>query len=132
MICDQTYNASFDRKRESIQYSACLVITGTIRDTSHETVNQELGLERLQSRRWFRKLCLYYKIVNNQSPSYLLDYIPSTDRIYNTRNVANVPKIKSKHNFFENSYIPSAIIEWNKLDQDIRMQKATLYLESTC
>ena len=46
MICDQTYNASFDRKRESIQYSACLVITGTIRDTSYETVNQELGLER--------------------------------------------------------------------------------------
>ena len=101
MICDQTYNASFDRKRESIQYSACLVITGTIRDTSYETVNQELGLERLQSRRWFRKLCLYYKIVNNQSPSYLLDYIPSTDRIYNTRNVANVPKIKSKQFFSE-------------------------------
>ena len=77
-------------------------------------------METLQSRRWFRKLCLFYKIVNNQSPSYLFDYIPSTDRIYNTRNAADVPWIKSKHNFFKNSYIPSTIIEWNKLDQDIR------------
>ena len=69
---------------------------------------------------WFRKLCLFYKIVNDKSPSYLFDYIPSTDRIYNTRNAANVPRIKSKHDFFKNSYIPSTIIERNKLDQDIR------------
>ena len=50
----------------------------------------------------------------------MFDYIPNTDRIYNTRNAADVPRIKSKHNFFKNSYIPSTIIEWNKLDQDIR------------
>ena len=95
-------------------------VPGTIRGTSYEKLNQELGLETLQSRRWFRKLCLFYKIVNNQSPSYLFDYIPSTDRTYNTRNAANVPKIISKHNFLKNSYIPSRIIEWNKLDQDVR------------
>ena len=69
---------------------------------------------------WFRKLCLFYKIVNNKSSSYLFDYIPSTDRIYNTRNAVNIPRIKSKHDFFKNSYIPSTIIERNKLDQDIR------------
>ena len=50
----------------------------------------------------------------------MFDYIPSTDRIYNTRNAANIPRIKPKHNFFKNSYNPSAIIEWNKLNQDIR------------
>ena len=50
----------------------------------------------------------------------MFDYIPSTDRICNTRHVANVPTMKSKHTFFKNSYIPSAIIEWNKFDQDIR------------
>ena len=120
MIYDQTYNASFHRKLESVQYSACLAITGTIRGTSYEKLNQELGLETLQSRRWFRKLCLFYKIVNNQSPSYLFDYIPSIDKTYNRRNAANVTSIKSKHSFLTNSYIPSTIIEWNKLDQDIR------------
>ena len=50
----------------------------------------------------------------------MFDYIPSTDKIYNTRNPANVPRIKSKHAFLKNSYIPSTIIEWNKLGQDIR------------
>ena len=65
IICDQTYKASFHRKLESIQYSACLAITGTIRGTSYEKLNQELGLETLQSRRWFKKLCLFYKIVSN-------------------------------------------------------------------
>ena len=96
MIYDQTYNASFHRKLESFQYSACLVITSTIRGTPYEKLNQELGLETLQSRQWFRKLCLLHKSVNNQSPSYLFDYIPSTDRIYNTKNAANVSRIKSK------------------------------------
>ena len=37
--------------------------------------------------------------------------------IYNTRNTANVPRIKPKHNFFKNSYIPSVNgMEWNKLN----------------
>ena len=99
MIYDQTYSASFHRKLESVQYSAYLTITVTVRGTSYEKLNQELGLETLQSRRWFRKLCLFYKIVNNQLPSYLFDYIPSTDRIYNTRNAADVPWIKSKQYF---------------------------------
>ena len=97
LIYDQTYNASFHRKPESIQYSACLAMKGTIKSTLYEELNQELGLETLPSRRWFRKLCLFYEIVNNQSPSYLFDNIPSTDRIYNTRNAANIPRIKSKH-----------------------------------
>ena len=51
MIYGQTYNASFHRKLESIQYSACLAITGTIKGTLYEGLNQELGLETLQSRR---------------------------------------------------------------------------------
>ena len=105
IIYNQTYNAPFYRKLESVKYSACLAITGTIRGTSYEKLNQELGLETLQSRRWFKKLCLFYKIVNNQPPSYMFDYIPSTDRIYNTRNAAKVLRIKSKHTFLKNTIL---------------------------
>ena len=36
VIYDQTYNLAFHDKLESIQYDACLVITGAIRDTSTE------------------------------------------------------------------------------------------------
>ena len=49
-------NMSFHHKLESIQYNACLAITGAIRGTSKEKLYQELGLESLQLRRWYRKL----------------------------------------------------------------------------
>ena len=32
------------------------------RGTSREKIYQELGLESLQSRRWYRKLAMFYKI----------------------------------------------------------------------
>ena len=35
------------------------------------------------------------------------------------RNVGCIPLIKIKHNFFKNTFYPSAIIEWNKLDPGI-------------
>ena len=71
IIYDQAYNSAFHDKLESIQYNACLAITGAIRGTSTEKLYQELGLEFLKSRRWFRKLCHFYKIFNKKSPSYL-------------------------------------------------------------
>ena len=52
---------SFQQKLESIQY-ACLAITGDIQGTSQEKPYQELGLESLQLRRWFRKLGIFYEI----------------------------------------------------------------------
>ena len=51
IIYDQTYNSTLHDKLESIQYNACLVITGAIRGTSTEKIYQELGLESLKSRR---------------------------------------------------------------------------------
>ena len=35
------------------------------------------------------------------------------------RNTNNVPQFKVKDNFFRNSFFPSAVIEWNKLDLNI-------------
>ena len=55
IIYDQAYNSAFHDKLESIQYNACLAITGTIRGTSTEKMYQELDLESLKSRRWFKK-----------------------------------------------------------------------------
>ena len=62
IVYDQACNSAFHDKLESIQYSACLAITGAIRGISTEKIYQELGLESLKSRRWFRKLCHFYKI----------------------------------------------------------------------
>ena len=49
ILYDQAY-MSFHQKLESIQYNACLAITGTIRGTSKEKLYQEIGLESLQLR----------------------------------------------------------------------------------
>ena len=64
----------------------CLAIARAIRGTSTEKkLYQELGLESLKSRRWFRKLCRFYKIFNERSPSYLFNLIPNFNRVHNTR-----------------------------------------------
>ena len=102
---------------ESIQYNACLAITGAIRDTSREKIYKELGLESLQLRRWYRKLCLFYKVFNNEDPKYLFHLIP-------VRCTCNIPLIKIKHNCFKNSFFPSAIIEWNNVDPNLRNSKS--------
>ena len=48
VVYNQLYNMSFHQKLESIQYDACLAITGAMRSTSKEKLYQELGLESLQ------------------------------------------------------------------------------------
>ena len=120
VIYDQAYNVSFHQKLESIQYNSALAITSAIRGTSTEKLYNELGLETLEKRRWYRKLCCFYKVYKSHSPKYLFNIIPVTVSRYNTRNTNNIPQFKVKHNFFRNSFFPSAVIEWNKLDLNIR------------
>ena len=120
IICDEAFNNSFHQKIESLQYNAALAITGGIRGTSREKICQELGLESLQQRCWYRKLCLFFKIYKNQCPKYLFDIIPQSNCQNRTRNAQNIPHINVKHQFFKNSYFPSTMIECNKLDSNIR------------
>ena len=119
ILFDQTYNSSFHEKLESIQYNACLALTGAIRGSSKEKIYQELGFESLRVRRWYRKLCLFYKVLNNEHPQYLFNLIPVRPTLYPTRNALNIPLLNTSHNFFKNSFFPSTIIEWNKSDPDI-------------
>ena len=74
-ICDRAYNTLFHQNIESVQYNAALVITGAIRETSREKLYQDLGVESLQQRHWYRKLCCLFKIINKQSMSYLFQLI---------------------------------------------------------
>ena len=111
---------SFQQKVESIQYNAAVAITGAIRGTSKEKIFEELGLESLQHRRWYRKLCCFYKILKDQSPKYLFNIIPKLNRPYPTRNANNIPHFKVKHSFFKNTFFLSVTIEWNKLDPEIQ------------
>ena len=97
-------------------------MTGAIRGTSSVKLFQELGLESLKSRRWLRKLCLFYKIFHENSPSYLFQLIPPKSNVYAIRSPQSnkIPSLKSRHNFFKDSFFPAVITEWNNLDINIR------------
>ena len=105
---------------ESVQYNTALAITGAIRGSSREKLYQELGLESLQQRRWYRKLCYFFKLTKNKSPKYLLNYIPTVRSTYRRRNIDNIPQFNVKHTFFRNSYFSSIVTEWSNLDKSIR------------
>ena len=62
VIYDEAYNKTFHQKLESIQYNACLALSGASRGSSREKLYQELGLEFLQRQRWYRKISLFHKI----------------------------------------------------------------------
>ena len=68
IIYDQAYNSAFLDKLESIQYNACLAITGTTRGTSTEKIYQEQGLEYLKSKHWFRKLVIFIRYAMKNPP----------------------------------------------------------------
>ena len=100
---------------QSIQYNAEIEIIGTIRGTSSEKLFQKLGLETLTSRRWFRKLYLFYKIFDSKSPSYLFELIPENNNPYGSRSALNnqIPFFNVKTNFFKQFFLPAVRTEGN-------------------
>ena len=116
IIYDQPNNESFCNKLETVQYNAALAITGSIQGTSKVKLYKELGLESLKSRRWFRRLCCFYKIKTFGLPSYLSNLISSGFHSYNTRNSESVVTYHCRTGTFKYSFFPWTILEWNKLD----------------
>ena len=111
---------SFQQKVETIQCNPALSITSAIRGSSREKLYYELGLETLHQRRWYRKICCFYKILKSQSPKYVYSIIPIHNMSYRTRQCNIIPAINVKHDFFKKTFFPSTIIEWNKLDWKIK------------
>ena len=65
MIYDKAFIKYLQEKHESIQYNAALAIAAAMRGTSRKKIYSELCLESLQNRRYYRKLCVFYEILNN-------------------------------------------------------------------
>ena len=99
IVYDWAFNESFHKNLESVQYNTAIAITGAIRGTSSEKLFQELGLESLKSRRWLRKLCLFYKNFHKKSPLYLFQLIPPNNSVYATRSSQSnkISSFKTRH-----------------------------------
>ena len=121
IIYDHPGNSTFVRKLESIQYNACLAITGCFRGTSQEKLYSELGLESLADRRYSRRMIFFYKILNNLAPSYLRNYLPARLVAPGNRRTRNsIYPLNIRTERFRNSFYPYCISQWNILDGRIR------------
>ena len=110
------------RNLKYFKYNSCVTITGA--SFSKERLYQELGLESLQFRRWYRKPCSFYKIYKNNWPSHVSNIILQENTACNIRNVDKVNLLKIGLNFLKNSFFPSTVIEWNKLDPNLRYENS--------
>ena len=74
-------------KLKAVPYSAAQPVTGTWRGTSREKLYAEIGWESLSSRRWSRRMTLFYEIMNDLTPLYTKEPIPSPHQSqYSLRN----------------------------------------------
>ena len=124
VIYDQTSNATFSSKVESMQFNAALAITGVNRDSVPEKLYQGLEPEYLHDRRWMRRLCLFYKVLLNKVPKYIYRFILSFRHSFRNPNLFT--SFTCRTGYFKNSFLPSVINDWNKLDPKIR--NSTTYL----
>ena len=123
-VCEFSGNtilSSSMEKLESVQNSAALAVTGAWRGTSREKLYAELGWESLSSRRWSRRLTLFYKMLNRLTPVYAIDPIPHLQQShYSLRNQDIIGQIRTRTEKFKSSFYPDCLAEWNKLDAEIR------------
>ena len=81
---------------------------------SKEKLFEELGLEFLQHKWWFKKLCSFYKILKEQSLKCLFNKLT---RPYPIRNASNIHNFKGKQSFLKKDFIRQSSlngINWSK------------------
>lgn len=108
---------------DKIQNEAARIVTGTTKLISIQALYDETKWETLESRRKKHKLILFYKMFHNIAPTYLSSLVPSTINSlsnYNLRNANDTQTIDSRTSQYFNSFLPSAIREWNNLPLDTR------------
>ena len=109
------------RKLESTQNAAALAVSGAWRGTNSDKSFEELCWESLAHRRWYRRLCLFYKIMNNSTPEYTRRYLPTfKQNPYDLRRPSIFAEERTNTNRYSNSLYPYCIKAWNNLDPTIR------------
>ena len=115
---DPHMQMNFTQRLEQTQYSAALAVTGAWRGTSRQRLYDELGWETLYHRRWYRRLCHFFKLVRSHSPEYLFSEIPlerqvmyslRNPRVYNENIVQTVRFSKRVHNRVPSSRHPAPV-----------------------
>ena len=93
---DPEFGLEFTKRLESTQYSAALAVSGACRGTNTDKLYEELDWEILYYRRWYRRLCHFYKPLNDQRPLYLCSEIPQERVFRHNLRKANVYEANAK------------------------------------
>ena len=108
-------------KLESTQYNAALAVCRAWHGTSTDKEFEELFWETLAHRKWYGRLCQFYKIVNNSCLEYLRTHLSECrENPYNLRRADIFSKVHAKTNCYSNSFYPYCIKAWNNLNPAIR------------
>ena len=122
IIYDQPQNKSLCEKLESVQYKTALARTGPIQGTSRDTIYEELGLESLKSRRWYKRLSCIFKIMKEKTFNYLINLVPKCEPTIRTRN-SSIPTFtltNCRTDYLKYSFFSSTLNGWFNLDLNIR------------
>jgi hypothetical protein len=107
---------------EVVQRNAARLVVGATARCRTQGLYDETSWETLFDRREFHRQTLMYKIVNHQSPQYLIDLLPDLiqDRTgYNLRNRGDIDAPLARLNVYANSFFPRTINAWNDLLPEI-------------
>ena len=124
IIYDQPNNQNYSSEIEAVRYNAALAITNAIKGTSRTELYKELGIESLSFHRWFRRLCTFCKLKTQRVPKYLYKLIPLKNNTYDTHSTHSVGTYFCRANAFKYSFFPYTILEWSKLDLQLRNEKS--------
>ena len=98
-----------------------IAVSGTWKGTNREKIYEELGLETLDQRRYFRRLVQFYKIMNDLTPDYLKIPIPPLkDHLFGTRSTNILKAIPCRTERYQNSFYPDTVNAWNMIGPELR------------
>ncbi|XP_053380636.1 uncharacterized protein LOC128548935 [Mercenaria mercenaria] len=108
---------------DKIQNEASRIVSGTTQLISFHNLHKEVPWESLETRRLHHKLILLYKMKNGLTPEYLSSLVPQTvgeTATYNLRNAADIQELRTRTALYYNSFLPSALREWNDLSPQLQ------------
>jgi len=123
---DQLWDSACDqdlKKLDRVHVRAMRIITGATNRSSVELLYRDLGWNTLAQRRTIHRLKLYFKIMNNQTPTYLSDLMPEAAHernVYPIRNRHDMTLFRTRSATFYKSFFPSTTRDWNNLPIVIR------------
>ena len=83
-------------------------------------VSEEIGLESLRARHWYRRLVYFFNIVSVKSTDYLHSLLPMKQCSYDQTRGNLFRKFIKNTEYFKNSFFPYCLNEWNNLGPELK------------